>query len=75
MKTMKVKVWYRPEIACVEVEVDEAHRRVLDDDLTLNEYEKIIDVLCDEAAELLPADADYITAIEVASTGELIVEC
>lgn len=75
MTTMKVKVWYRPEVVCVEVEVDEAYRRMLDDHLPIKEYGAMADVLLDEVGEFLPADADYIVSVEDAATGEIIVDC
>jgi hypothetical protein len=75
MITMKVKVWYRPEVVCVEVEVDETYRRMLDDNLPIKEYGAMADVLLDKVEEFLPADADYIVAVEDAVTGDILVDC
>lgn len=72
---MRVKVWYRPEVVEVEVDVDDSYRKLLSGDLSIKQYGEIADVLLDDIGQFLPADADYICAVEDAVTGEIIVDC
>lgn len=72
---MKVKVWYRPELVGVEIDIDDSYRKLLNDDLSIQEYGKMVDVLVDGLGQLLPADADYLCAVEDAITGKLLVDC
>ena len=75
MINVKVKVWYRPEVVGVEIDIDDSYRKLLDDHLSIKEYGAMADVLLDEVGEFLPADADYIVSVEDAATGEIIVDC
>jgi hypothetical protein len=72
---MKVKVWYRPEVVGVEIDIDDSYRKLLDDDLSIKEYGEIADALADDLGQLLPADADYLCSVEDAVTGEILVDC
>lgn len=72
---MKVKVWYRPEVVGVEIDIDDSYRKLVDDDLSLKEYGELADVLLDNLVQVLPVDADYICAVEDAVTGEILVDC
>ena len=72
---MKVKVWYRPEVVGVEIDIDDSYRKLSDDNLSIQEYGEIVDVLLDDLDQLLPADADYLCSVEDAVTGEILVDC
>lgn len=72
---MKVKVWYRPEVVEVEIDIDDSYRKLSDDDLSIQEYGKMVDVLLDDLGQLLPADADYLCSVADAVTGEILVDC
>ena len=72
---MKVKVWYRPELVGVEIDIDDSYCKLSDEDLSIQEYGKMVDVLLNDLGQLLPADADYLCAVEDAVTGEILVDC
>ena len=72
---MKVKVWYRPELVGVEIDIDDSYCKLSDEDLSIQEYGKMVDVLLNDLGQLLPADADYLCVVEDAVTGEILVDC
>ena len=72
---MKVKVWYRPEVVGVEIDIDDSYRKLLDDNLSIQEYGEIVEVLLDDLGQLLPANADYLCSVADIVTGEILVDC
>ena len=72
---MKVKVWYRPEAVGIEIDIDDSYRKLSDDNLSIQEYGEIVDVLLNDLGQLLPAEADYLCSVEDAVTGEILVDC
>ena len=73
---MKVKVYYRPEIVCTEVEVDDTPYAAMLTDVTLtcSQYDSLANQMCTEIFQKLDSNADYICAVEDANTGELLIE-